>query len=83
MAALLLPLTLQTVNLGMYAVQDASGQHVGNLKRIGSVWKFKAVGYTASSELIPGGGPLTHWHNTELAQADLAELHSHLLANGP
>jgi hypothetical protein len=57
-------LRLQAVNEGVYAVHDAHGQHVGNLKRIGAVWKFKAVGSTSVGETVPGGGPLTDRHNT-------------------
>lgn len=59
--------TLQPLNDAACAVLDAQGRHVGNLKRIGAVWKFKAVGYTARGELVPGGGPLTERHNTVFA----------------
>lgn len=41
-----------------------AGLHVGNLKLIGGVWKFKAIGYTEARQIIPGGGPLTGHHNT-------------------
>ena len=57
-------LNLIPINVGVCAVHDARGRHVGQLKRIGSVWKFKAVGYTARGEVEPGGGPLTAKHNT-------------------
>lgn len=40
-------------------VEDATGQHVGNLNWIRGVWKFKAIGHDASGAVIPGGGPLT------------------------
>ncbi|MDO9360791.1 MAG: hypothetical protein Q7T70_17600 [Polaromonas sp.] len=46
--------------------------HVGNLKLIGSAWKFKAVGYGPGGEVIPGGGPLTHFHNTPFSAPDEA-----------
>ncbi|MDO8373036.1 MAG: hypothetical protein Q7T39_14005 [Polaromonas sp.] len=46
--------------------------HVGNLKLIGGVWKFKAIGYGPGGEVIPGGGPLTGRHNTVLAAPDEA-----------
>ncbi len=74
-------LSLHPVNAGVFAVHDAAGQHVGNLKRIGAVWKFKAVGYTAAGESVPGGGPLTQRHNTVFEQPDAAELSARLLAD--
>lgn len=71
--------TLQPLNDAACAVLDAQGQHVGNLKRIGAVWKFKAVGYTARGELVPGGGPLTERHNTVFADPlDAAEISAKL-----
>ena len=51
-----------------------AGQHVGNLKRIGGVWKFKAVGYDASGQVLPGGGQLTDRHNVAFATLDAAEI---------
>jgi hypothetical protein len=69
------------VNDAVCAVFDAQGQPVGNLKRIGAVWKFKAVGHTASGELEPGGGPLTHRHNTVFERLDAAEVSARLLAD--
>lgn len=75
------PLSLRPVNAGVFAVHDAAGQHVGNLKRIGAVWKFKAVGYTAAGEPEPGGGPLTDRHNTVLERPDAAELSARLLGD--
>ncbi len=70
----LTPLSLQPVNPGVYSVHAADGAHVGNLKQIGAVWKFKAVGYDAAGQLVPGGGPLTERHNTVLSARDAAEL---------
>lgn len=61
---------LTRINDGAYQVRDAQGLHVGNLKRIGAQWKFKAVGYTAQGAVIPGGGPLTDRHNTAFAEPD-------------
>ena len=58
----------------MCRVVAASGLHVGNLKLIGGVWKFKAVGYDDSGQVIPGGGPLTHRHNSVFAALDAAEV---------
>jgi len=74
------PLSLRRVNDGVFAVLDAAGQHVGNLKRIGAVWKFKAVGSTARGETVPGGGPLTERHNTVFDRPDAAEVSAGLLA---
>ena len=74
------PLSLRPVNDGVFAVLDAAGQHVGNLKRIGAVWKFKAVGSTARGETVPGGGPLTERHNTVFDRPDAAEVSAGLLA---
>ena len=56
-------LTLHRVNDLVYAVKQVGAGLVGHLKRIGAVWKFKAVGVEADGSLIPGGGPFTHWHN--------------------
>ena len=56
-------LNLQAVNANVWAVCSSEGQHLGNLKRIGSSWKFKAVGYNADGAVEPGGGPLTDQHN--------------------
>lgn len=48
--------TLQPINDTACAVLDAQGRHVGNLKRIGAVWKFKAVGYTERANGSPVAG---------------------------
>ncbi len=49
----------------------ANGEHVGNLKWIGGVWKFKAIGYESNGDVVPGGGPLTNHHNATFATLDL------------
>jgi hypothetical protein len=67
-------LTLTQVNDNVHSVHLPDGSHVGNLKRIGTVWKFKAVGYDAQGGVEPGGGPLTDRHNTEFARPDAAEV---------
>ncbi|WP_300212015.1 hypothetical protein [Rhodoferax sp.] len=72
------PLTLTCVNANVYSVHLADGSHVGNLKRIGALWKFKAVGYDASGSVEPGGGPFTHRHNTVLSTPDVLELNARL-----
>ena len=66
------PLTLHRVNDQVVAVLSQSGEHVGNLKLIGGVWKFKAIGYDENGAVIPGGGPLTDQHNTRFAVLDEA-----------
>ena len=63
---------LKPLSEGVCALHDLSGLHVGNFKWIQGQWKFKAVGYGPSGQLIPGGGPLTDRHNTPLAQLDEA-----------
>lgn len=73
-------LLLEPVNEGVWKVKHRQHGHVGNLKRIGSVWKFKAIGYGAGGEVIPGGGPLTDLHNTVLAAPDEALINSCLAA---
>lgn len=75
-----LPLSLQPVSEDVFAVVDARGQHVGNLKRISGQWKFKAVGYTGLGAVIPGGGPLTDRHNRVFERPDPAVVIPQLLA---
>ena len=65
-------LHLRPVNAQVCSVHTASGEHVGNLKLIGGVWKFKAIGYDASGHIMPGGGLLTDRHNTVFAALDEA-----------
>ncbi len=75
------PLSLQSVNANVVSVHLADGAHVGNLKRVGAVWKFKAVGYDTTGAVEPGGGPLTNQHNMVFAQPDAAEVGTRLLAS--
>ena len=72
------PLTLTCVNANVHSVHLPDGSHVGNLKRIGAVWKFKAIGYDAAGKVIPGGGSLTERHNTVFAAPDAAEVSARL-----
>ena len=74
----MLALTLTPVNANVHSVHLPDGSHVGNLKRIGAVWKFKAIGYDAAGNIIPGGGPLTERHNTVFAAPDAAEVSARL-----
>ena len=71
-------LSLTAVNANVHSVHLADGSHVGNLKRIGALWKFKAVGYDATGGVLPGGGPLTHLHNTSFSTPNVAELNARL-----
>ena len=64
------PLALRPVNACIYSVYTPAGEHVGNLKLIGGTWKFKAIGYDANGNVIPGGGPLTARHNAGFAAPD-------------
>lgn len=71
-------LTLTCINANVHSVHLSDGAHVGNLKRVGAVWKFKAVGYDARGGVEPGGGPLTERHNTQLSAPDVVELNAKL-----
>jgi hypothetical protein len=74
-----LRLALAPVNTQVFAVHcSASHAHLGNLKRIGAVWKFKAIGRTPAGELEPGGGPLTRAHNQVFEQINLHEIDARL-----
>ena len=73
-------LTLHRVNEEVVRVLDSQGQCVGNLKRIGAVWKFKALGQDADGHVIPGGGPLTDRHNMAFAELDENAVSAALLA---
>ena len=74
-------LTVLPVNANVYSVNLADGTHVGNLKRVGAVWKFKAVGYDNTGAVEPGGGLLTNQHNMVFAQPDAAEVSARLLGS--
>lgn len=63
-------LTLSPLNNAVWSVMHSEHGHVGNLKLIGGVWKFKAIGYGAGGEVIPGGGPLTDRHNAVFGAPD-------------
>lgn len=67
---MLMPLTFKKLNEQVVSVHLSSGELVGQLKLIGGVWKFKAIGYTADGHVVPGGGPLTDRHNMTFAALD-------------
>lgn len=71
-------LRLQPLNPVVCRVLTDQGAHVGNLKLIGPIWKFKAIGYDEQGEVIAGGGPLTHRHNTIFAMLDETEVNARL-----
>ncbi|CAN7470787.1 hypothetical protein LJR117_004415 [Acidovorax sp. LjRoot117] len=73
------PLQLLPVNGSVVAVHTADGAHVGSLKKIGAVWKFKAMGYGADGGMEPGHGPLTDQHNMQFATPDADEVSPRLL----
>ena len=67
-------LKLLPVSPGICQVLTDAGRHVGNLKLIGGVWKFKAIGHDNTGQIIPGGGPLTGKHNIVFAVLNEAEI---------
>lgn len=71
-------LNLQPVNEGVVAVFLPGGEPVGQLKWMGGVWKFKALGYEGG-QLVPGGGPLTARHNRTFVRLDAAAVAAALL----
>lgn len=75
-------LTLHTVNATVCHVKDACGQVVGSLKLIDQRWKFKAIGHNPEGELIPGGGPYTHRHNTVFELLDVRVVNAVLAGGG-
>jgi hypothetical protein len=74
-------LQLHPVNAQVCRVTSSDGAHVGNLKLIGGVWKFKAIGVDADGHVIPGGGPLTGRHNTVFASLDEVAVNAALTTN--
>ena len=73
------PLQLMPINAAAVSVHIASGAHVGSLKLVGGVWKFKAMGYDAAGRMEPGHGPLTEQHNMQFATLDATEVSARLL----
>ena len=71
-------LTLSRSNEHVYRVLVDQGEHVGNLKFINGIWKFKAIGYEQNGDVIPGGGPLTKLHNTAFDTLDEALINAGL-----
>ncbi|MEI8171463.1 MAG: hypothetical protein WCG50_17460 [Rhodoferax sp.] len=73
-------LHLNSYNETIYRVLTESDEHVGNLKLINGLWKFKAIGYDAHGDVLPGGGPLTDRHNLSFDALDEENISRQLLA---
>ena len=71
-------LTLSKINDRVYRILADQAEHVGNLKFINGMWKFKAIGYDKDRNVIPGGGPLTDRHNTTIGALDEALINAKL-----
>ena len=72
-------LIFKKLNEQVVSVHLDNGELVGQLKLIGGVWKFKAIGYTAEGHVVPGGGPLTERHNMTFAVLDEAAVNAGLM----
>ena len=70
------------VNDQVVGVYLPTGELAGNLKHIGNVWKFKAIGQE-DGHLVPGGGPLTDRHNLTFATLDEAVISAALRGFNP
>ena len=73
-------LHLNHFNDAIVRVLTETNEHVGNLKLINGRWKFKAIGYDAHGDVLPGGGPLTDRHNLCFDALDAAHISRQLLA---
>jgi hypothetical protein len=73
-------LHLSHFNDAIYRVLTQADEHVGNLKLINGIWKFKAIGYDAQGDVLPGGGPLTDRHNLVFDRLDESLISQRLLA---
>jgi hypothetical protein len=72
-------LTLSKLDDNVYRILTDQGLHVGNLKLISGLWKFKAIGYAPNGDVKPGWGPLTALHNTIITAPDEALINAKLL----
>tara|TARA_B110000503_G_C6994853_1_gene348961 strand:+ start:364 stop:594 length:231 start_codon:yes stop_codon:yes gene_type:complete len=63
-------LTLSRLNDSVYRALADQGLHVGNLKFINGLCKFKVIGYERNGDIMPGWGPLTEMHNTAFVALD-------------
>ena len=60
------------INDGVQVLRSPEGLHVGNFKWVNGQWKFKAIGYGPSGQVMPGHGPLTDRHNACFDRLDEA-----------
>ncbi|OOG37187.1 hypothetical protein [Polaromonas sp. A23] len=74
-----MPLTFKKLNEQVVSVHLDSDELVGQLKLIGGVWKFKAIGYAADGHMVPGGGLLTNHHNMTFTAQDAAVINAGLM----
>jgi hypothetical protein len=63
---------LRPLNETVCALHAPSGLHVGNFKWLNGQWKFKAIGYGPTGQVMPGHGPLTDRHNACFDRLDEA-----------
>jgi hypothetical protein len=63
---------LKPLNETVCALHDPLGLHVGNFKWLNGQWKFKAIGYGPTGQVMPGHGPLTDRHNACFDRLDEA-----------
>ena len=61
-----------SLNNSTYALHNPAGLHVGDFKWVNGQWKFKAIGYGPSGEVMPGHRPLTDRHNACFDRLDEA-----------
>ena len=71
-------LKLSRINDHVYRVLADQDEHVGNLKFINGIWKFKAIGYNKNGDIMPGWGSLTDRHNTTFDTLDEALINAKL-----
>jgi len=74
-----LPLQLRPINDGAQFVTSCHGVVLGQIKRINSTWKFKALWLDEEGDWVPGGGPLTDRHNVTLDSIEAQDWQALLL----
>jgi ribonuclease HII len=72
------PLGVRLIRLreDLHVVCDRGGCHLGLVKWTTGKWVLKAVGYDDGGNALPGGGPLTAFHNRVVAGPDPESLSS-------
>ncbi len=74
-------LTLSRLNDHVYRVLSGQGEHVGNLKFVNGVWKFKAIDYDRTDAVIPGWEPFIECHNTTFVGLDEVLINARIAPN--